>query len=492
VQLEREDKENLLELLTEKENRVKYNYISTLFPDEGPTLPGCINSISRRFYPKHIEFLNAGADFTERAFIAGNRTGKSLTGLYEMVVHCTGLYPSWWKGKRFDRPVTCWLAGDRGEIIRDSLQKDLLGSFEPGTGLIPKHLLVDTSALQGTTNGVGTYFIRHVSGRVSTITVKTYQAGKEAFEAARIDVVMLDEECPLDIYVECQMRTLTTGGVVYLTFTPDSGLTETVLHFLDRPKPGEPIKFVAMIGWDDVPHLAEEAKKKMLATIPAHLRDVKSKGLPYLGAGAIFPIPESEILVTPFKIPDYWPRTYAFDPSWNKTAALWVAYDQETDCLYLYDEYYRGQAEPEIHAAAIKGRGDWMHGIADPHGSKNGRGVSKESFLEIYEKYGLELTLAEPSGPGSVEIGITEVYSRLSTGRLKVFSNLQHWLYEYRIYRRDDKGKVVATNNHLMDDTRYIVLNFLKTMTTYEEEHPKFIAEDRSYLDDQRSQTTGY
>lgn len=489
--LDREAKENLYELIQEKENRLKYNYIETLFPDEGPILEGCVRSIARSNYPKHIEFLNAGAEYTERAFIAGNRTGKSLTGLYELVCHATGLYPHWWKGKRFNRAVSCYLAGDRAEVIRDSLQKDLMGHFEAGTGLIPKHLLVTTSALQGTANGIGTYVIKHVSGSNSTITVKTYQAGVEAFEAAKVDVIMLDEECPINIYVEAQIRTATTNGIVYLTFTPDSGLTDTVLHFLKKPKDGEQPKFVAMVGWEDVPHLPEKMKQNLLAAIPQHMRDVKTKGIPYLGAGAIYPIPESEILINPFKIPDYWPRTYAFDPGWNKTAVLWAAYDEETDVIYLYDEYYRGQAEPEVHAGAIKARGEWLIGIADPHGSKTGRGVSKESFLEVYERFGLNLVLAEPNGPGSVEIGLTEVYSRLSTGRLKVFSNLQNWLYEYRIYRRDDKGRVIQANNHLMDDTRYIVTNFLRTMTTYEEEHTKPMrTEYRS--DEGRSAITGY
>jgi hypothetical protein len=32
---------------------------------------------------------------------------------------------------------------------------------------------------------------------------------------------------------------------------------------------------------------------------------------------------------------------------------------------------------------------------------------------------------------------------------------LQNWLSEFRIYRRDEKGKIVKQNDHLMDATRY-------------------------------------
>jgi len=48
------------------------------------------------------------------------------------------------------------------------------------------------------------------------------------------------------------------------------------------------------------------------------------------------------------------------------------------------------------------------------------------------------------------------VWKRMTSGRLKVFKNLQHWLGEYRIYRRDEDGKVLKENDHLMDCTRYL------------------------------------
>src|SRR5207249_3837328 len=62
----------------------------------------------------------------------------------------------------------------------------------------------------------------------------------------------------------------------------------------------------------------------------------------------------------------------------------------------------------------------------------------------------------------AVEAGLYAAWSRLSTGRLKVFKNvLPNWLAEYRIYRRDEKGKVVKENDHLMDATRYLIMSGL-------------------------------
>lgn len=211
--------------------------------------------------------------------------------------------------------------------------------------------------------------------------------------------------------------------------------------------------------WDDVPHLSAEAKADLIAQYPEYQRDARTKGIPQLGSGAIYPVPESEILVDAFDLPLYWPRAYALDVGWNRTAALWGAHDRETDVVYLYSEHYRGKAEPSIHAEAVRARGEWMHGVIDP--AARGRGQKDgEQLLQNYVDLGLHLSPAV----NAVEAGIFEVWQRLSTGRLKVFRTLQSWLGEYRLYRRDEKGAVVKENDHLMDCTRYLAVSGLALM----------------------------
>lgn len=203
---------------------------------------------------------------------------------------------------------------------------------------------------------------------------------------------------------------------------------------------------------DDVPHLTDEAKKELFnATIP-YLRDARSKGIPSLGAGAIYPIPETEIKCDPFQIPVHWPRVFSLDVGWNRTAALWGAIDRNVDVVYLYTEHYRGQAEPSVHASAIKARGDWIPGCIDPAARGRSQADGKK-LINLYVQLGLNLTEAD----NDVETGLYDVWERLSTGRLKVFSTLQNWFAEYRLYRRDEKGRIVKEFDHLMDDTRYLI-----------------------------------
>lgn len=218
---------------------------------------------------------------------------------------------------------------------------------------------------------------------------------------------------------------------------------------------------VVMAGWDDCPHISDAEKKDLLRTIPPYQRDARTKGIPQLGAGAIYPIEESEITVEAFKIPPHWPRAYAMDVGWKRTAALWGAYDREAMSWYLYAEYYRGHAEPSVHAAGIRARGEWIPGCIDPAA----RGRSQDDGKKLTDSYrdlGLDLTLADHA----VEAGIFDVYTRLSEGTLKVFSLLKCWLAEYRIYRRDELGRIAATADHLMDDTRYLIRTGPEIMIT--------------------------
>ena len=212
-------------------------------------------------------------------------------------------------------------------------------------------------------------------------------------------------------------------------------------------------RYIVQAGWRDVPHLSDSDIEEMAASISPHQLEARMNGTPTLGAGAIYPVPEQEIVIEPFQMPAWWPRLYGLDVGWDRTAAVWGSLDRDTDTIYLYSEHYRGQAEAPVHAKAIRMRGEWIQGVIDT--AARGRSQTDgRSLWSLYEDEGLRLIKANKA----LEAGLLEVLDRLSTGRLRVFSTLQHWLEEYRLYRRDEKGRVVKENDHLMDATRYLVM----------------------------------
>lgn len=218
---------------------------------------------------------------------------------------------------------------------------------------------------------------------------------------------------------------------------------------------------VVSATWDDAPHLSADAKEELWRSIPPYQRDARSKGIPQLGSGAIFPIAETDIVVPPFDIPPHWPRAYGLDVGWNRTAAVWAALNRETGEHFLYSEHYRAEAEPVVHVGAINSRGAWIPGVIDPaaKGRSQRDGIA---LLETYRSFGLDLEAADHA----VEAGIYAMWTLLSAQKLRVFASLGSWLSEYRLYRRDEKGAIVKANDHLMDATRYLVMSGRDRMKT--------------------------
>jgi phage terminase large subunit-like protein len=210
---------------------LKRNRIASFFPDEGP--------LRRELYPKHLEFFKLGAVHQERAFMGGNRTGKTVVGAFECTTHLTGDYPDWWEGRRFDGPTDWWAASNTGETTRDIIQKELFGPpGDFGTGMIPwAKIEGEPTSRRSLSDAIDTARIRHVSGGVSMLGFKSYDQGRERFQGTAKHGIWLDEESEEDVYDECLLRLMTLNGIMMCTFTPLKGLSKVALRFLPHLAP---------------------------------------------------------------------------------------------------------------------------------------------------------------------------------------------------------------------------------------------------------------
>ena len=388
--------------------------------------------------------------------MAANRVGKSEAGAYELTCHLTGLYPAWWEGRRFEQPVECWAVGTNSQTTRDIVQAKLLGSVQmPGTGMVPGHLISSTISSRGLPGALEGAVIRHVSGGNSLLGLKTYEQGRQSFEGTSKDVIWCDEEPPASCYTEMLYRTVTTKGIVMVTFTPLQGMSDVVKGFLEpETDVASDFKTFIQAGWKDVPHLDEEEQRALMATTPPYQIAARTEGEPSLGSGAIYPIAERDILIPTSEIPESWPRVYAMDVGWNRTAVIWGAKDPGSGRIVLYDEHYMGHGEPASHAEGVRARGAWMRGVIDPASSGSSQ-VDGRKLIDIYGRLGLHL---EPA-VNAVEAGLTETWNLLVSGRLVVQEHLSNWRSEFRKYHRDEQGKIVKVSDHLMDATRYLIIS---------------------------------
>lgn len=416
-----------------------------------------------------LDFHNSGSKFQQRLLCAALRIGKSYCGSFEDACHLTGRYPDWWEGYRFDRPIRLWAAGVSNEKTRDALQAFLFGdpndpdSF--GTGMIPRECLDPNKITKKpqVPNAYASIKVKHVSGKWSTCDLKAYEQKAKSFMSLEVDAIHLDEEPARDIMAQCLVR----SKLLYMTFTPESGMTEVVAQFMNDID--DRYQCFITAGWDDAPHLTPEWKESRIATLLPYERDAKTKGIPTFGDGLIFPIMDDEITCDPFKIPDHYRILAGMDfGGWNHpTACVWIAYNDDTDIVYIYDTYKSKEKLVSEHADSIRSRGPHIEVIYPHDAEKADRGGTKLAQLyrdKMVKMFHVHFTNPpadgemEGKGGNAVAPGLQEMFSRMQTGRLKIFSNLLDWFKEKSMYHTKD-GKVVRKGEDIMSASRYAVMS---------------------------------
>ncbi len=430
-------------------------------------------------YPFQQKFHATGKTSNQRLLMCANRIGKSYSGAMEMAMHLTGIYPSWWKGKVFDRGITAWAGGISNESTRDIVQAELLGAPEDpsawGTGAVPRDCIVSAERKPGVPNAKALALIKHVSGSNSAVHFKSYEAGVTKWMGRSVDCIWLDEEPDRTLYSQAVTRTLDRAGMVYLTFTPERGMTETVAAFMNDLKPGQSLTNAT---WDDASedmtslkgkpgHLTHVAMDQILAAYSPHEREMRRLGKPMVGSGLVFPFAEEDMIVEPFTIPDHWPRIAAIDFGWDhNTAVVWCAHDTEEEIFYVYDEYHANKRTPTEHAAEITKRASFIP-IAYPHDGNRRDSLGNPGLANQYRDLGCNFrmehflnppALGEKKGSNSVEEGLQQMIVWIQEGRMKVFSPLTKVFEEYRSYHRKD-GKVVALRDDTMSAWRYAFMS---------------------------------
>jgi phage terminase large subunit-like protein len=422
-------------------------------------------------YPKQLAFHEAGAKHRERLLMAGNQLGKTLAGGFEVAMHATGRYPDWWQSKRFDRPTVGWACGVTGEVVRDTVQKVLVGrTGQEGTGAIPKDAIVELVSARGIPDLLDTIRVNHVSGGVSIIGLKTYASGREKFQGETLDYVWLDEEPPADIYTEALTRTNLGASPVWLTFTPLQGVSTVVKRFLHE-KSDDRYKVVMTI--DDVEHYSDDEKQKIIASYPSYEVEARTKGIPVLGSGRVFPVAEETLAIENRDFPDHWPRIGGMDFGWDHPfAAVELVWDRDTDTVYVSRTHRLKEASPIVHAAALRAWGKELRWAWPRDGNRETLEGAGVALAAQYRQQGLNLLqefahYVEGTGQKSVsvEAGLMDMLNRMQSGRFKVFKSHNDWWEEFRLYHRKD-GKVVKEGDDLMCATRYAIMMLRHAATT--------------------------
>ncbi len=401
-----------------------------------------------------------------KMLLAANQIGKTLGCGNEVAYHTTGDYPDWWTGFKFTHPNN-WICGTHNnEQTRDVIQTELCGDPQDskalGTGAIPKDKIIRTSRKPGIPFAYDSADIRHSSGGTSRIIFRAYEVGPQKFMGRRAHGVWLDEEPPIDIYSQCLRAGISVKNlVIIISMTPENQMTELVYSFLHDLKKGQAI---VRGTWDQARHLVDEngeltAKAKiLLASFPAHERDMRRYGKVTMGAGMVFPVEDELIAEKAIEIPRWWKRIKAIDWGWDHPFALVeAAVNPEDDSFHIYKTFRREKLTTAEIAHQINVSNPWIP-VVWPHDMSQTEKNTGKTWAQIlagapYNCKMLPKHFCNPpevgkrewTGGQSVEPGLHAMLQYMEDGRFKVEENQREWFEEKQLYHRKlvKDGRVV-------------------------------------------------
>lgn len=223
-----------------------------------------------------------------------------------------------------------------------------------------------------------------------------------------------------------------------------------------------PSKYLVLAGWDDAPHLTEKAKEELRRAYASRPHELKARrlGIPVLGSGAVFPVPEEDILIEPIPIPDSWPQIAGMDFGWDHPfAAVTLAWNRDIDCIYVTRDFRQSQMTPVMAKVALHAWDKWLPWAWPHDGLQHDKG-SGDQLAEQYKGAGFDTTPERATfldGSSGLEAGITEMLDRMQTGRWKVFSTCGLWIEEFRVYHRKD-GLIQKIKDDVISASRYAMM----------------------------------
>ena len=422
-----------------------------------------------------------------RGILAANRIGKTVSTCYETALHLTGLYPDWWTGKRFDKPITAMVAGESWGQVALVLQAELLGSSDVkikeqlGTGAIPRDCIrFDTMRSDGA-NAMGVE-IKHTSGANSYLLFANYTQEVRQMQGFKLNLAVFDEQPPDDFFSEIVTRTATTQGQVLCSFTPLKGLNGLVSKFWNREEGYDFIR----VAWSDVPEydpwgepfLLQSTREQLERDYLPHEREARIAGKPIMGQGAVFQIRNWPTYRTGdynFKEMSGIERVIALDLGLvndRTVVSLMYWHPQEREAWLHTQIVVKGIEEanpvnyinhlmrPEVFGTPIV--------LPADAGTAGRYTMSSLSIRELFEQYGLNVyakpIMNPPDGEGRTtnhkSFGINVMRQMLEAGTLHINENCVDFLREAQNYYVDPQGRF-SDPDDTIDSARYALLGCL-------------------------------
>jgi phage terminase large subunit-like protein len=420
------------------------------------------------WYPTQLAFFAAGSSGVhQRLIYSGSQRGKTTCCAAEVAWHLTGNYPSWWAGKRFAKPIRCWIVGESVILVRDTLQRQLIGA-DFGTGMVPLESFSRKPIMvSGGLQAIDTFHVTHsIDGKVdgmSTATFKTFEQRRERLQGETVDLIWIDERPDEQIFSELYARTSACDGHLLVSYTPigEGAAAGVTYKFLSEPSAD---RTAFRITSAEAKHISDAREEELAAGYSDAERETRLEGIPQLGSGPVFPPELLPGLVRPFNpddLPSYARYCVGVDFGFGHPfAAVYIAWAFDTGQIWVLDSFRMERSSALYHVQRIHSMTRGLRiPIAWPHdGAQHDKG-SGLPLAQQYKNFGANMMGRHAVNHGTdhnnVEPALEELRELMFHGKLIIAGHNNELLEEMRHYHRDEDFKLVKQRDDLVSALRY-------------------------------------
>lgn len=293
-----------------------------------------------KMLPAPLEFHKTAKDYA--ILMGGNRSGKTESLCADVAMTARDMHP-FFETKHIK---TLWVGSTTWQSVGEVLWKEKLKRYIPPS-------LIKEIVWHNKQRGIPLYVILY-NGK--TIEFKSYEQGREAFQARSVPYIALDEQVAQGIMEECQMRIIDCDGVIRQALTPVI-YQEYLKKIVDAPPPDY---WIGYANLNDnrrsrggfVPDRRIDA---LIESWPESVRKTRIEGRFAAFEGVVFqewdPINH---LVLPRNLPKSWEWYISIDFGYNNPfCALLVAKDPD-GCYWFVDEHFQSHTLMQDHAKVLQ------------------------------------------------------------------------------------------------------------------------------------------
>lgn len=424
----------------------------------------------QRYHPhtKQADFHTAQT--TIKAFLGGNRSGKTTAGIADDLIQAVDLeaLPAYLRPfKKWEPPFFC-------RILTPDFTSTMEGVvFAALRDWCPRSQLVGDSW----DHAYNKQLRRLEFKNGSFFEFMTYEQALDKFGGAARHRIHYDEEPPKAIRTECKARLVDYGGDELFTMTPLHGMTWMFDEVYEKRY--EPNVTVVTVATDENPHLNKQAMEEFFADLTDEERQARREGRFVHFGGLVLAAFDDESHVVDELLPrnDEAPAELrgqavmvGIDPGIARGGVVWAAFDRDNSML-VFDELYPKNQTIEQIAAEIHAKNRYWRirpqlYVIDP----SARNRALTNAVTVQTEFMQENI---PTIPGQNDrfAGIMQLRRRLTSSpiRLRVTRNCANWLRErsrWRVAEDEESSENKTTDDsfktqgpdHLMDPTRYLAM----------------------------------